>query len=265
MPRFVVTLGREEVDSFSLPKERILIGRTSKADVMLDNLMISRRHAEVRRVGSAYMIVNLAGKNGVFVNGRWVDTLMLEDGDVIELGKYTIRFEFPHDERAKLEAKDRKEAGAGFKVTTTEMMSRIEEADPERAEKRQRAHAAALDSNVDTMLLKPDELAKVRDQMALVKKAHLAVLSTPPQAVDLGRDRTTIGKDEDCHLRLDTGWLAPKVSAAVTRTPGRDFILEALGGTVKVNGQRIKASHVLSDSDTIEVEGTRIRFRSPVK
>ncbi len=263
MPRFIVLLGREQVDTYNLTQSRVLIGRTSKADIMLDNLMISRRHAEIRRVGSAFMIVNLAGKNGVFVNGRWIDTLMLEDGDVIEIGKYSVRFELPHDEVAKLEAQERKEAGAGFKVTTTEMMSRIEGEEADR--KRKFSQAAALDSNVDTMLLKPDELAKVREQMALVKKAHLAVLATPPQAVDLDRERTTLGKAEECHVKLDTGWLAPKVSAAVTRTPKGEHILEALGGNVKVGGERLKGSHVLVDNDVIDIEGTRVRFRAPVK
>ncbi len=263
MPRFVVNLGRDEVDTFSLPEERILIGRTSKADIVLDNLMISRRHAEVRKVGTAFMIVNLAGKNGVFVNGRWVDTLMLADGDTIEIGKYTIRFELPQDEVAKLEAQERREAGAGFKVTTTEMMSRIESKDPDR--NRRRAQTAPMDSNVETMLLKPDELAKVREQMALVRKAHLAVLGSPPQAMDLDRDRTTLGKGDDCQLRLDTGWLAPKVSAVVNRTLKGEFILEALGGTVKANGERVKGSHVLADRDTIEIEGHKIRFRAPAR
>ncbi len=263
MPRFIVMLGREKVDAFSLTQPRVLIGRSSKADIMLDNLMVSRRHAEIRQLGPAFMIVKLAGKNGVFVNGRWIDTLMLEDGDVIEIGKYSVRFELPADEMAKLVAEERKEAGAGFRVTTTEMMSRID--DEEAGRKRKQAQAATLDSNVDTMQLKPNELAKVREQMALVKKAHLAVLGTPPQAIDLDRERTTLGKAEDCHLTLDTGWLAPKVSAIVTRTPKGEYIVEAMGGTVKVGGERLKGSRVLSDGDMIDVEGTRVRFHTPAR
>ena len=126
MPRFIVTMGREEVETFNLAQDRTLIGRSKKADIRLDNPMVSRRHAELRRLGSDYMIINLTGKNGVFVNGKWVDTSPLRDGDNVDLGKYSIRFEYPADEAAKQAAIERGEAGAGLKISTTEMLARIE-------------------------------------------------------------------------------------------------------------------------------------------
>jgi predicted component of type VI protein secretion system len=265
MPRFIVTMGREKVDTLNLAQDRILIGRTSKADVFLDNPMVSRRHAEVRRIGTEYMIVNLAGKNGVFVNGKWVDTSPLRNGDTIDVGKYSIRFEYPKDEAAKRAAEERKEAGVGFKISTTEMLAQIEGGNPERAERqRKAAEASAMNVNNDTFQLEPDELAKVRKTMDLAKAAHLQVNSTPPQMVDLDRDRTTVGKGADCTLKLDTGWLAPKQSLAIARRGG-EHLLEVSGGTVRLNGEKVKSNTILTDGDTIEVEGIRLRFNSAMK
>ncbi len=259
VPRFVITMGREEIDTYSLVQERVLIGRSSKADIILDNLMISRKHAEVRRLGTDFMIVNLAGKNGVFVNGKWVDTSPLRNGDSIDIGKYSIRFDYPKDEKEKLLAEDRKEAGAALKVSTTEMLARIEGGDPDKAERQRKlAQAAALETNVETFQLAPDELAKVREKMNLAKRAHLQVSSVPPQVVGLG-DRTTLGKGAECSVKLDTGWLAPKMSAAIALR-SNEYLLEVLGGTVKLNGEKVKGNSILNDEDAIEIEGIKIRF-----
>lgn len=262
MPRFVVTMGRDKVDTFNLTKDQILIGRSSEADILLDNLMISRRHAEVRRLGTDYMIVNLAGKNGVFVNGTWIDTVQLKHGDSVDVGKYSIRFEYPQDEKDKLEAEERQEAGVGFKVSTTEMLARIEGGDKEKAARqRQAAEAAALGENVETFQLAPDELAKVREKMNISKQAHLQISTIPPQVVGLTADRVTLGKGPECSVKLDTGWLAPKVSVAIAHR-GDEFLLEALGGTVKHNGEKLKGTAILSDDDTIEIESIKVRFHS---
>jgi hypothetical protein len=265
MPRFVGTMGREKVDVLNLVKDRILIGRASKSDVFLDNPMVSRRHAEVRRLGVEFMIINLAGKNGLFVNGKWVDSSPLKNGDSIDVGKYSIRFEYPRDEAAQWAAADRKEAGVGFKVSTTEMLARIEGGNPERAERQRRAaEESAMNVNKDTFQLAPDELAKVRKSMELAKAAHLQVNTNPPQMVDLTRDRTTVGKSADCTVQLDTGWLAPKQSLAIARRGG-EYLLEVSGGTVRLNGERVKSNTILAEGDVIEVEGVKIRFHTKIK
>jgi hypothetical protein len=264
MPRFTIMVGRDLVETCNVVKDRVLIGRSSKSDIILDNLMISRHHAEVVRSGKTWVVNNLSGRNGVFVGGRWVDTHVLKHGDVVELGKYSIRFEWPREEREKLISLERKEAGAGFRVTTSEMLARIEE------EERQQNVARAsdgvrkgnlADSRAETVQLKPDELAKVRQAMATVKRAHLALTTSGGnRKFDIKASGTTVGKGGDCDVRIYTGWLAPKVSVVVSQASGGGFALDVKGGTVKINGDKVDGVRKLADKDTIDIEGTSLKF-----
>ena len=60
---------------------------------MLEDSNVSRRHAEVRRQGEDYVLVDLGSTNGSKVNGTRVKQQTLVDGDEITLGKTLIRFE----------------------------------------------------------------------------------------------------------------------------------------------------------------------------
>ena len=269
MPRFTVMIGRDVLDTYNLVKDRILIGRTHRADIILDNLMISREHAEVVRTGKSYVVNAIAGKNGVFVNGKWVDTLILRDGDIIEVGKFVVRFEYPREEKERLLSLERHEAGSGLRVTTTEMLGRIEEEERRDAERRmpaQRRKAKLADSKADTLQLRPDELASVRGAMDQAKKAQLVVATPKGQSTfPLRAAGTRIGKDSECDVRIYTGWLAPKVSAEVVRASGGGFAIEAKGGEVKLNGELFTGVKRLDDKDEIEVEGTKLTYYASLK
>lgn len=262
MPRFTVMVGRDVIDTHYLVQDHVLIGRSSKADISLDNLMISRRHAEVVRSGRSFVVNNLAGANGLFVNGKWVDTHVLKDGDLVELGKFSIRFEFPQEEREKMLGLDRKEKGAGFRFTTSEAMAEIEAGDRRVAAQQAQSRGSKFaDSKADTLRLDPGELAKVRQSMEMAKRAHL-VVSTPKGAktYPVRTAGTTIGKDAECDIRVYTGWLAPRISVVITRPPGSGYLLETKGGTVTVNGEKCVGTCRLKDKDRIEVEGNKLTF-----
>ena len=269
MPRFTVMIGREVLDAYNLVKDRILIGRTHRADIVLDNLMISREHAEIVRTGKSYVLNALAGKNGVFVNGKWIDTQILRDGDVIELGKFVVRFEYPREEKEKLLSLERHEAGSGLRVTTTEMLGRIEEEERRDADLRmpaQKRKAKFADSKADTLQLRPAELASVRGAMEQAKKAQL-VTATPKgqRTFPLSAGGTRIGKASECEVRIYTGWLAPKISAEVVRASSGGFALDVKEGEVKLNGEALTGVRRLQDKDEIEVEGTKLTYYAPLK
>jgi len=269
MPRFTVMLGRDVLDTYNLVKDRILIGRTRRADIVLDNLMISREHAEIVRTGKSYVVNALAGKNGVFVNGQWIDTQILRDGDIIELGKFVVKFEYPREEKEKLLSLEREEAGSGLRVTTTEMLGRIEEDERQDAERRmspQKRKAKFADSKADTLQLRPDELAKVRGAMDQAKRAQL-VMSTPQGQRNFPMTATgvRIGKGSECDVRIYTGWLAPRVSAEVVRASGGGFAVDVKGGAVKLNDEVITGVRRLDDKDVIEVEGTKLTYYAALK
>ena len=271
MPRFTLMHGREQIQVFNLPKDRVLIGRNEQADIVLDNLMISREHAEVRRVGVEYHVSNLAGKNGVFLNGKWIDNGILRHGDVIELGKYSLKFEYPRDEQEKMASIARKEEGAAFKVTSSELLDAIQSVEePTDAQHGRSITTAAkfktrVDDKQQTYMLKPEELAKVRETMSLVKKAHLmAMVGTGQRTFNLERASTKIGKGDECDIKVKAGWLVPKISAIIFFKKDFGYFLEAQGGSVKVNGATVKGDHKLADKEVIEVEGSKFRFNGQV-
>jgi len=71
----------------------VVIGRSADADVRLTDTSVSRRHAEVRRTGDTWTVVDLGSTNGTRVNGAGVRERRLADGDTIAVGDATLRFE----------------------------------------------------------------------------------------------------------------------------------------------------------------------------
>jgi len=70
-----------------------VIGRSRQCDVVLTDPNVSRRHAEVRRDGDDYVVVDLDSTNGLTVNGREVKRAALAEGDRVQLGTTKLRFE----------------------------------------------------------------------------------------------------------------------------------------------------------------------------
>jgi Protein of unknown function (DUF3662)/FHA domain len=70
-----------------------VIGRSSGSDIVLDDPNVSRRHAEIRRVGDGYSLVDLGSTNGTEVNGQRVGETSLMNGDVIGVGTTRLTFE----------------------------------------------------------------------------------------------------------------------------------------------------------------------------
>ena len=72
------------------------LGRSREADIVLDDVNVSRKHAEVRPSGGSWIVRDLGSTNGVKVNGRRLDPARpqsLKRGDVIELGTSRATFE----------------------------------------------------------------------------------------------------------------------------------------------------------------------------
>jgi hypothetical protein len=78
--------------SHELGKERMVIGRSRDSDIRLEDPNASRRHAEVRREGAAYWIIDLDSTNGVAVNGRRIKRSQLAEGDRITIGSTDLVF-----------------------------------------------------------------------------------------------------------------------------------------------------------------------------
>lgn len=73
--------------------EPVTIGRMADCAVVLTDESVSRRHAEIRRLGSNIVVVDLGSTNGTKVNGAGVKERRLNDGDEITVGTTSMRFE----------------------------------------------------------------------------------------------------------------------------------------------------------------------------
>jgi ABC-type multidrug transport system ATPase subunit/pSer/pThr/pTyr-binding forkhead associated (FHA) protein/ABC-type multidrug transport system permease subunit len=71
----------------------ISIGRDDVNDIVLDELSVSRKHAEVRPADGGFEVVDLGSTNGTFHNGRQISRAALQDGDVISIGRHRFVFE----------------------------------------------------------------------------------------------------------------------------------------------------------------------------
>jgi hypothetical protein len=77
----------------SVGEDPVTIGRMPECEVVLNDQNVSRRHAEVRRQGGEFVVVDLGSTNGTKVNGSGVKERRLDDGDEITVGASTLRFE----------------------------------------------------------------------------------------------------------------------------------------------------------------------------
>ena len=92
-PALVVRSGGGRAgESFFPSEEKTLIGRSPECDVFLDDVTVSRRHAELVRDGDTFTITDLGSLNGTFVNRKRIESAELEDDDELQIGKYRLTF-----------------------------------------------------------------------------------------------------------------------------------------------------------------------------
>jgi len=70
----------------------VLIGRSPEVDIQLDAPDVSRKHAALKKVGDQYILEDLGSANGTFVNGQKTQSAVLNEGDLIEIGKFVLVF-----------------------------------------------------------------------------------------------------------------------------------------------------------------------------
>lgn len=75
-----------------LGHEIVTLGRSSTATVLLDDISVSRRHAEISAVALGYRIVDLGSLNGTYVNDSPVEEMLLSHGDDIRIGLFKLCF-----------------------------------------------------------------------------------------------------------------------------------------------------------------------------
>ena len=86
----VIRSGEMTGSRFTLSKDVTLIGRHPESDILLDDITVSRRHAEVIKTSSALIVRDLGSLNGTYVNQTRVDEFALKHCDELQVGKFRM-------------------------------------------------------------------------------------------------------------------------------------------------------------------------------
>lgn len=88
--------------SYRFSQKEVSIGRDPEADIFLDNTGISRSHARFERTPGGYAVEDLGSANGTLVNDQPVQKTMLNDDDIIRVGKFSLWVGLDNDRRGGL-------------------------------------------------------------------------------------------------------------------------------------------------------------------
>jgi len=88
----VIIKGPNVGDKFLINKATITIGRTPESDIFLDDITVSRKHAEIVKTRDGFVLKDSGSLNGSYLNGKIVERAVLNNMDMIQIGKYMFLF-----------------------------------------------------------------------------------------------------------------------------------------------------------------------------
>jgi pSer/pThr/pTyr-binding forkhead associated (FHA) protein len=92
----VVKRGPNAGSRFLLDKDLTTAGRHPESDIFLDDVTVSRRHAEFHREGSRFLVRDVGSLNGSYLNRERIDEAPLTSGDEVQIGKFRLVFLTAH-------------------------------------------------------------------------------------------------------------------------------------------------------------------------
>lgn len=81
-----------EDQHYSILKSVMSIGRHRSNDIILDDMIVSRHHAQLRWRGEQFVLIDLKSHNGSYVNGQAISECVLQNGDILAIGKTKLIF-----------------------------------------------------------------------------------------------------------------------------------------------------------------------------
>jgi len=220
----------------------ITIGRLPDNAIAIDNLAVSKRHAQITSEQGHLVIKDLDSLNGTFVNNQRVKQSSLKDGDVVMVGKHSIYVETT--DRGEAPLADVKQPAANAKQAPS-----VDE-------------TLVLDTEMRRRMMQQIAATGERSQIApsRLRVATLVRIKGPIEEAEypLTGKLTVIGKSEIATVRI-RGWFKPKVAAQISRRDDGYYL--GRGDKVpQVNGSPIWAPILLADGDVIDVCGVQLKF-----
>jgi len=271
MAKLILSMDGLVLKEIPLTKERTTIGRKPHNDIQIDNLAVSGEHAVVVTILNDSFLEDLGSTNGTLVNGNAVKKHFLQNNDVIELGKYKLKYMAEAGQQPVASAADFERTmvlrPSATKQTSEQArgMAASGATQPMAAE----AARAAAAQQVASASATPGASSAFGASSAAA--GVVAPTSAPAPAVarpanPLGAIQILTGGNAGKELELAkplTTLGKPGVQVAVlTRRPQGYFITHVEGAkNPNVNGETIgTAPHPLKDHDVIELAGVKMEF-----
>jgi len=259
MAKLILSMEGVVLHEYVLNKERMTIGRKPHNDVVIDNLAVSGEHAVVVTILNDSFLEDLDSTNGVVVNGATIKKHFLQNNDVIEIGKYKLKY-INEQQGAQATAEDFERTmvlRAPVKPQAgVPPASAAEAGNTMRAVAASPAPAAApTPQSIAPSPVQPSPAQPAAQSApqpgAAIPLAALQILSGPNagRELDLVKSLTTLGK--------------PGVQVAVlTRRPHGYFITHVEGANYPtLNGNALNEQpNKLSNHDIIELAGIKMEF-----
>jgi len=278
MAKLILSMDGLVLKEIPLTKERTTIGRKAHNDIQIDNLAVSGEHAVIVTILNDSFMEDLGSTNGTLVNGNPVKKHFLQNNDVIELGKYKLKF--IQEQGAQPAA-----AAADFEKTMVLRPSAMKAAAEQakaaglggaqaaQAARQAAVHQVAASAAAAGVADKDNKGAQIAAAATPAAPAPATPAATPPaapaapaKAPPLGAIQLLSGGNAGKELELTkplTTLGKPGVQVAVlTRRPQGYFITHVEGAQrPTVNGQPIgTAPHALKDHDLVEIAGIKMEF-----
>jgi hypothetical protein len=88
----IVRAGAQAGARFRLEEPVTRLGRHPDSEISLDDITVSRRHAEIERTADGYVVSDAGSLNGTYVNQERIERMLLRHGDEVQIGKFRLVF-----------------------------------------------------------------------------------------------------------------------------------------------------------------------------
>jgi pSer/pThr/pTyr-binding forkhead associated (FHA) protein len=88
----IVRAGAQAGARFTLDEPVTRLGRHPDSEISLDDITVSRRHAEIEQTPEGYVVTDAGSLNGTYVNQERIDKMLLRHGDELQIGKFRLVF-----------------------------------------------------------------------------------------------------------------------------------------------------------------------------
>jgi pSer/pThr/pTyr-binding forkhead associated (FHA) protein len=244
MATLYFSLDGNALGEFVLNKSRMTIGRRPANDIHIDHLSVSGEHAVITTIANDSFLEDLNSTNGTIVNLKPIKKHVLQHADVIQFGKYQLRFENLAQEKLSNQH--------GFENT------------------------AVMQSPKPTIPAKPKQEAQLEaesvptvqtsNNQSIPQAASQAATALVNQAPIMARLQVLTGASVGSELQLNKALTTlgePGVQVAViTKRPHGYFLSHVQGDRLPfVNGQPLGSqAYQLVDNDVIDIKGTKLQF-----